>query len=65
MSDKRIYVERRPDGDYAVRRPGSRAQAGGEGRAQNRAYVRHADPYLGGWKGRGEEALIGVNSDSI
>jgi hypothetical protein len=23
MSDKRIYVERRPDGDYAVRRPGS------------------------------------------
>jgi hypothetical protein len=23
MSDKRIYVERRLDGDYAVRRPGS------------------------------------------
>lgn len=21
MSDKRIYVERRPEGDYAVRRP--------------------------------------------
>jgi hypothetical protein len=23
MSNKRIYVERRPEGDYAVRRPGS------------------------------------------
>ncbi|WP_316232762.1 DUF2188 domain-containing protein [Bradyrhizobium sp. SZCCHNPS2010] len=23
MNDKRIYVERRPEGDYAVRRPGS------------------------------------------
>jgi hypothetical protein len=23
MSDKRIYVERRPEGDYAVRRPDS------------------------------------------
>ena len=23
MPDKRIYVERRPEGDYAVRRPGS------------------------------------------
>ncbi len=23
MADKRIYVERRPEGDYAVRRPGS------------------------------------------
>ncbi|WP_079218467.1 DUF2188 domain-containing protein [Herbaspirillum robiniae] len=23
MSDKRIYVERRPEGDYAVRRPNS------------------------------------------
>jgi hypothetical protein len=23
MSDKRIYVERRPEGDYDVRRPGS------------------------------------------
>ncbi|MGJ4996549.1 DUF2188 domain-containing protein [Bradyrhizobium sp. HKCCYLS3077] len=23
MKDKRIYVERRPEGDYAVRRPGS------------------------------------------
>jgi hypothetical protein len=23
MSDKRIYVERRPQGDYAVRRPNS------------------------------------------
>jgi uncharacterized protein YdaT len=23
MGDKRIYVERRPEGDYAVRKPGS------------------------------------------
>jgi len=23
MSDKRIYVERRPEGDYAVKRPGA------------------------------------------
>lgn len=23
MSNKKIYVERRPEGDYAVRRPGS------------------------------------------
>ncbi|TAL35798.1 MAG: DUF2188 domain-containing protein [Alphaproteobacteria bacterium] len=23
MSDKRLYVERRDDGDYAIRRPGS------------------------------------------
>lgn len=23
MSDKRIYVEQRPEGDYAVRRPGA------------------------------------------
>jgi uncharacterized protein YdaT len=23
MSDKRIYVERRPEGDYAVRKPGA------------------------------------------
>ena len=23
MSDKRIYVEKRPEGDYAVRKPGS------------------------------------------
>ena len=23
MADKRIYVERRPEGDYAVRRPGA------------------------------------------
>ena len=23
MSDKRIYVERRPEGDYVVRRPGA------------------------------------------
>ena len=23
MTDKRIYIERRPEGDYAVRRPGA------------------------------------------
>lgn len=23
MSDKRVFVERRPEGDYAVRRPGA------------------------------------------
>jgi hypothetical protein len=41
MSDKRIYVERRPEGDYAVRKPGSerasdvtRTQAGAIERAR-------------------------------
>jgi hypothetical protein len=39
MSDKRIYVERRAEGDYAVRKPGSErasdgdADAGGSHRA--------------------------------
>jgi hypothetical protein len=42
MSDKRIYVERRPQGDYAVRKPGSerasdviRTQAGAIERARD------------------------------
>jgi len=24
MSDKRVFIERRPEGDYAVRRPGAK-----------------------------------------
>ena len=31
MSDKRVYVERRPEGDYAVRRGGSHRASAVEG----------------------------------
>ena len=45
MSDKRIYVERRPEGDYAVRRPNSeRASAVEPTQAEAIARARELNP---------------------
>ena len=45
MADKRIYVERRPEGDYAVRRPGSdRASAVEPTQAQAIERARELNP---------------------
>jgi len=45
MSDKRIYVERRPQGDYAVRRPNSdRASAVEPTQAEAIARARALNP---------------------
>ena len=45
MTDKRIYVERRPEGDYAVRKPGAeRASAVEPTQAEAIKRARELDP---------------------